>query len=151
MNDAYYTVAQIARMLHMHPKTIQRYIREGKLRAAKIGKSWRISGHDLSWFTEENSLSPDQAQRTFKPLERTKASAVIDIAADSKTDAQRMIRSLNAAMVSRPPEFGQVSLVTQYLEADNTVRVSLWGNLSFMAAVFSTMETYMKQVEEEAL
>ena len=151
MDKVYYSVAQIARILHMHPKTIQRYIREGKLRAVKIGKSWRISGHDLSRFTEENSLSPDQAQTTFKPQERAKASAVIDITTGSEADAQRMIRSLNAAMLSRPPEFVQVSLVTQYLEADSTVRVSLWGNLPFMAAVFSMVETYMKQVEEEAL
>ena len=31
----------------MHPKTIQKYIREGKLRAAKVGKSWRVTGHDI--------------------------------------------------------------------------------------------------------
>jgi excisionase family DNA binding protein len=42
-------------MLNIHPKTIQRYIREGKLRATKIGKGWRITGHDLSTFTESNS------------------------------------------------------------------------------------------------
>ncbi|WP_432765158.1 helix-turn-helix domain-containing protein, partial [Hungatella hominis] len=30
--DKYYTVEQVAELLTMHPKTIQRYIREGKLR-----------------------------------------------------------------------------------------------------------------------
>ena len=54
MNETYYSVEQVAQMLHMHPKTIQRYIREGRLRAAKIGKSWHISGHDLSSFVEAN-------------------------------------------------------------------------------------------------
>lgn len=38
MNKDYYTVNQISNMLNIHPKTIQRYIREGKLRAAKVGK-----------------------------------------------------------------------------------------------------------------
>ena len=52
MQETYYTVEQIAQMLQMHPKTVQRYIREGKLRAVKVGKGWRISGHDLSTFTE---------------------------------------------------------------------------------------------------
>jgi excisionase family DNA binding protein len=52
MNISYYTVDQIAELLHIHPKTIQRYIREGKLPASKIGKSWRVSGHDLSRFAE---------------------------------------------------------------------------------------------------
>jgi excisionase family DNA binding protein len=36
MDGKYYTVEQIAEMLQIHPKTIQRYIREGKLRANKI-------------------------------------------------------------------------------------------------------------------
>lgn len=55
MNKDYYTVDEISNMLNIHPKTIQRYIREGKLRAAKIGKSWRITGHDLSTFIENDS------------------------------------------------------------------------------------------------
>ena len=38
MIDNYYTVEQISGILNIHPKTIQRYIREGRLRAAKIGK-----------------------------------------------------------------------------------------------------------------
>jgi excisionase family DNA binding protein len=50
----YYTVQQISDMLDIHPKTIQRYIREGKLRASKVGKGWRITGHDLSTFVESN-------------------------------------------------------------------------------------------------
>ena len=48
--NTHYTVEQAAELLAMHPKTIQRYIREGKLRAAKIGKGWRIAGRDLSVF-----------------------------------------------------------------------------------------------------
>ena len=44
MQEKFYTVEDISKMLGMHPKTIQRYIREGKLRAAKVGKAWRISG-----------------------------------------------------------------------------------------------------------
>ncbi len=149
MLKAYYSVAQIARMLTMHPKTIQRYIREGKLRASKIGKSWRVTGYDLSRFTEENGLGGGEPQAATALRERARATAVIDIAAGSHTDAQRIIQSLNAAMVSKPPEYGQASLVTQYLEADGTVRLSLWGNLPFMTAVFTAVETYLKQFEEE--
>ncbi|NLT40483.1 MAG: helix-turn-helix domain-containing protein [Clostridiales bacterium] len=47
MSEEYYTVEQISKMLAIHPKTVQRYIREGRLRAAKIGKSRRVGGSDL--------------------------------------------------------------------------------------------------------
>jgi len=30
MNEKYYTVEEISEMLKIHPKTVQRYIREGK-------------------------------------------------------------------------------------------------------------------------
>ena len=43
MIEDYYTVEQISTMLKIHPKTVQRYIREGKLRATKIGKGWRVA------------------------------------------------------------------------------------------------------------
>lgn len=35
MEEKFFTVEEIGEMLKMHPKTIQRYIREGKLRAVK--------------------------------------------------------------------------------------------------------------------
>ena len=58
MNETYYSVEQISEMLHIHPKTVQRYIREGKLRAAKLGKSWRVTGHDLTPLTPITIIQP---------------------------------------------------------------------------------------------
>ena len=61
MDNTYFTVEQVSELLSLHPKTVQRYIREGKLRATKIGKGWRIAGHDLSVFTEN---APDIPQKS---------------------------------------------------------------------------------------
>ncbi|MDB2076923.1 helix-turn-helix domain-containing protein [Clostridium paraputrificum] len=47
----------MAEMLGMHHKTIRKFINEGKLRANKVGKQWRISSHDLSLFMEDNDVS----------------------------------------------------------------------------------------------
>ena len=41
--DEYYTVSQLAKIWKLHPITIRRYIREGKLNATKIGGRVRIS------------------------------------------------------------------------------------------------------------
>jgi len=149
MDDTFYSVEQIARMLHMHPKTIQRYIREGKLRAVKIGKGWRITGHDVSRFTEAHCASAGADAAPPPPEERTRASAVLDIAACGREDADRLVRHLNVAMHSKPPEYGRSSLVTQYLEEEHTLRLTLWGNLSFAAAVLTMAEQFLAQTEEE--
>ncbi len=149
MNNQYYTVDQISEMLSMHPKTIQRYIREGKLNATKIGKSWRISGHDLSRFTENNStVLSDKPADALEQL-RIKASAVIDIEVRNKDEANRIINSLTAAMNIKPPEYGQASMHAQFLEPDNTVRITLWGNIQFMSAILNSIEIFMDQQKEE--
>jgi len=148
MNNKYYTVDQIAQMFSMHPKTIQRYIREGKLYATKFGKSWRISGHDLSRFTEENRTVIEERSAADLTQIRVKASSVIDIEVHSKENADRIINSLTAAMNVKPPEYEQASLHAQFLESDNTVRLTLWGNIQFMSAILNAIEVFTQQKEE---
>ena len=145
MNVKYYTVEQISQMLSMHPKTIQRYIREGKLSATKIGNSWRVSGHDLSRFTEDNhNCSADHPTRDSKQ-ERIKASAVIDIQVSSNDEANRIINSLNAAMNVKPLEYGYATMHAQFLESDAIVRISLWGNIQFISATLNAIEVFSDQ------
>lgn len=139
MSNQFYTVEQIASMLDIHPKTIQRYIREGRLRAVKIGKSWRVSGHDLSQFTEsagnrDTKPGPDGNDRMT-----AEASAVIDIEVGGRDDAIRIMNALTAGLNAKPPEYGHSSMHTQYIEADSKVRVTLWGGVRFMAAVMDAI------------
>ena len=47
MSGSLYTVEQAAERLKLHPKTVLRMIREGRLKAARIGKAYRIAGDDL--------------------------------------------------------------------------------------------------------
>lgn len=137
MSRDYYTVEQISDMLNIHPKTIQRYIREGKLRAAKIGKSWRITGHDLSAFTEGGSYQPPASiSRLIRPIT---ASSVIDIMTDGKEDAIRIMNTLTASLNAKPPEYGRSSMQSQYIEREDMVRVTLWGEIRFMAIMMDTI------------
>ncbi|MDF3003239.1 MAG: binding domain protein excisionase family, partial [Bacillota bacterium] len=123
----YYTVDQISEMLDIHPKTIQRYIREGKLRATKIGKGWRVTGHDLSIFIQSNS--DDTSDREKQPDRKVIASSVIDVATYGKDDAIRIMNTLTAASNAKPPEYGQSSIQSQYIERENMVRITLWGDI----------------------
>jgi excisionase family DNA binding protein len=143
MQKDYYTVDQISEMLDIHPKTIQRYIREGKLRATKIGKSWRVTGHDLSVFMESNrNEMPGSENRQERSVI---ASSVIDIIAYGKEDAIRIMNALTAALNSKPPEYGQSSMQSQYIESEHTVRVTLWGDIRFMAVMMDAIVSLTQQ------
>jgi len=147
MSKDYYTVEQISEMLDIHPKTIQRYIREGRLRATKIGKSWRVTGHDLSVFVE--SASEERSGSGNRPARSVIASSVIDIIADGKEDAIRIMNTLTAALNAKPPEYGQSSLQSQYIERENMVRVTLWGDIRFMAVIMDTVASLTEQNKKE--
>jgi excisionase family DNA binding protein len=149
MANQYYTVEQISSMLDIHPKTIQRYIREGKLQAVKIGKGWRVSGHDLSAFTEGAGIRDEKIiQNGDRSLSAT-ASAVVDIEVGGRDDAIRITNALTAGLNAKPPEYGQSSMHTQFIEAENKVRITLWGSVRFMAAVMDAVDMLTEQNNEE--
>ena len=143
----YFTVEQISDMLDIHPKTIQRYIREGRLRATKIGKSWRVTGHDLSVFVESDG--DEVLGSGNQPARSVIASSVIDITAAGKEDAIRIMNTLTAALNAKPPEYGQSSMQSQYIERENMVRVTLWGDIHFMAVMMDTIAALTEQNKKE--
>lgn len=52
MLDSYVDALEIARNLKVHPETVRRLIREGKLPAIKFGNKWIIEKDQLSAFAQ---------------------------------------------------------------------------------------------------
>lgn len=144
--ERYYTVDKIAKMLSMHPKTIQRYIREDKLHAAKVGKSWQVSEQDLKVFMECSEISNDILS---KETHKTIASSVIDINVEDSNEAFDIEKYLMASMNKRSDEVNNSAIHTQYLELENKLRVTLWGSVAFMQSIFETLSVVIKNEETE--
>ena len=140
MQETYYTVEQISQMLQMHPKTVQRYIREGKLRAVKVGKGWRVSGHDLSVFTE----SAPQAGETPTAI----VSCVADVYAADKAAAIRLVNTLTAGLNSKPASYGKSSMQTQYIPEEQKLRVTLYGGARIVAIMLDAIAMLTEEPEE---
>lgn len=142
----YYTVDEIANMLSMHPKTIQRYIREDKLHAKKVGKSWRIYEQDLKVFMECSNITSDIMPQTSN---KTVASSVVDINVTDSNEAFDIEKYLMASMNSRSGEVSNSAIHIQYLESENKLRVTLWGCVSFMKDIFGILSVVLKSDEME--
>lgn len=50
--DKLYDLQEVANILQVHIDTVRRYIKSGALRAAKIGKAYRVQEKDLQAFIE---------------------------------------------------------------------------------------------------
>ncbi|MBB6482070.1 helix-turn-helix domain-containing protein [Spirochaeta isovalerica] len=129
MKETWYTVSQAAELLQLHEKTVQRFIREGKLTAAKVGRSYRISGHELSVFTgdvvdETPQYTPPGAELKEKP----QASAVVDCFVGGKDQAMRISNTINAVMNSKLPEDGKGRFDFIYYEEEQKGKIILYGS-----------------------
>ena len=60
-NHTLLTPEQVARILQVHVLTVYSYIRQGRLDAIRLGRSYRIMPKDLTRFIETNRIKNQQA------------------------------------------------------------------------------------------
>ncbi len=159
MEDQFYTIDKIAEILGMHHKTIRKFITEGKLGANKVGKQWRISGHDLSIFMEKNNVSINNKKiseesnidfLTNGEVKDTKnqkvnVSTVVDINDVDKEEYFRISNTLIALMNCKDSKMGKSTINMKYDEKVNRLRVLLWGNVSFIEGMLSSISMLVEQ------
>ena len=99
MEDKLYTVEQVAERLGLHVKTVRNYVREGRLKAVRIGKSYRVAAGDLAGLTGQPvaSLEPEPARRQ----RHAEVSSVVEVDAVSPSLADRVTNLLVGASQSR--------------------------------------------------
>ncbi len=95
MEQDLYSVEQVSQMLNLHVKTVRNYVREGRLRAVRIGKQYRISGEDLAALTGRPAVlfKPEPVRRT----RHVEVSSIVEIDAVSPDTANRLL-TLGAAI-----------------------------------------------------
>lgn len=146
MQEKFYTIDKVAEMLGMHHKTIRKFIAEGRLRANKVGKQWRISGHDLSIFVESNNInignrtkvedaeinfSTNESESTHK-ANKVNVSTVIDIHEIDIDEHRRISNMLLAAMNTKDPKMNHSTINLKHYEKENNLKVMLWGDIEFV-------------------
>lgn len=60
INDTFYTRQEVARLLNIHPMTVYREIKRGKLKAYRVANDFRISKTDLEAYMADNKVKPEQ-------------------------------------------------------------------------------------------
>ena len=50
-----YTLEEIAELLHITRRTLYTYVKEGKLKAVKVGKYWRVTEKNLEEFLNKGT------------------------------------------------------------------------------------------------
>ena len=93
MTQDLYSVEQVAERLGLHVKTVRNYVREGRLKAVRIGKQYRIAREDLEAMTGHPEPPPEPVGRT----RHVEVSSIVEIDAISREAANHLSMSLVSA------------------------------------------------------
>src|SRR3569833_4175374 len=114
MSEEVYTVEQRAERLKPHPKTVLRFIRDGRLRAVKVGKSYRILRSDLEAMT--GAVRGEGASTA-------RVTSIVDIPDVDADLAQRLARQLPAMRMGQTTPADPMSLDVAYDPARRHLKV----------------------------
>jgi len=66
----YITVQEAAEILSIKPRTVTKYLTQGQLKGAKMGRMWRLDEQDVHRFFEEiKARTAEAIQKGAKPDE----------------------------------------------------------------------------------
>ena len=134
MTEQLYSVEEVAERLGLHVKTVRNYIIEGRLKAVKIGKQYRISRSDLEAMTGRPEPPPEPVRR-----ERyIEVSSIVEIDAISPEAANRLTTSMIGSAQG-------VRIETIYDAARARMKIVLVGSMEMNAAYFKMIQTILEQ------
>jgi excisionase family DNA binding protein len=139
--DSLLSVEQVAQILKLHVRTVRHYVREGRLRAVRIGKQYRIALTDLESFTGGALEAHDE--RVLGRANRVQVSTVVTVEGVTGELANRMTNSLMAT-AGGPRAPGQsLAVSTAYDVEEDRLRILLASDLPMLRSVLGLIETVL--------
>ena len=144
MDKMMYSVNEIAEILELHPKTVQRFIREGKLKARKIGRAWKINVDDFKEYAHAELAETESQNTDENPTsaiaDRLTVSAVIELHEAGDTEAARISNTLIAVLNGKDPAWGKARYDYIYQPETGTARFILYGSPLFISSIMKMLE-----------
>ncbi len=137
-----YSVDQVADRLGLHVRTVRAYVREGRLKAVRVGKQYRIAAEDLEALTglPASTFEP-------KPVPRTRfveASSIIEIDAISPEGATRVTNNLLGA-AKNPDREQPLRVESIYNETRAHLKVIVTGGLDETAWMLRLLKASLEK------
>jgi excisionase family DNA binding protein len=133
MSEELYSVEQVADRLGLHVKTVRNYVREGRLKAVRIGKQYRIARQDLEAMTGRPEPPPEPVRRT----RHVEVSSIVEIDAISPETANRLMTSLIGGAKG-------IRIETIYNAERGHMKIILVGGMDSNASYFKLIDLILE-------
>ncbi|MFF1556557.1 helix-turn-helix domain-containing protein [Streptomyces sp. NPDC058279] len=121
-----YSVGEVAERLGLHVRTVRAYVREGRLKAVRIGKQYRIAREDFEAFTAGASGGPAPGAGT--PRGHVEVSSIVEIDAIGPDAASRLGTLVTAAGRSPRDTPEPLRVQTLYDKERARMKIVILGN-----------------------
>jgi len=140
MTSSLYSAEQVAEMLNLHVKTVRRYVRDGRLKAKRIGKEYRITRADLEAFAGEVRPAEKEVPRTRHVI----ASSIVDVDAISPRESDRVTTMIMASLNARRGEGDFPRVDSIYYPEQGRLRVTITASLVLTCELIQMIDVLLK-------
>lgn len=142
MTEDLYSVEQVASLLGLHVKTVRGYVRDGRLKAVRIGKQYRIARADLAELT--GGAIPTPLRESTARHRHAEVSSIVRIDAVSAATASRISTLLTGAANTRTGEGPLLRLDTVYDQERASLKVIVLGDLETSAELLKLVNVVLE-------
>ena len=152
MSEEVYTVEQFAERLKLHPKTVLRFIRDGRLRAVKVGKSYRILRTEMEAMT---GVAPGAYRIAGEEMEAMigrrggpsaiRVTSIVDFAQVTPDRAQYLARTLPSLRTGQSAGSDLMNLSVAYDPATRGLKIVIVGSPGDTAAMLKMIDVLAEE------
>jgi excisionase family DNA binding protein len=135
MSEHFYTLEQVAERLGLHVRTVRAYVRDGRLKAVRIGKQYRVTPADLEALT---GTLPRRARHVD-------VSSIVAIDALPPEKASRIAAALAASAKSRDASDAPLRIDTIHDAERARLKVILTGSLATITVLLKFIDVMLEQ------
>lgn len=136
MSQHLLSVDQAATRLGLHQKTVLRYIHDGRLKATRVGKAYRIQPADLDAFAGVPVAPP--------ALRSARVTSIVEISDLSARDSSRIVTALQALLTGRDQEAAPMRLDSAYDTECRQLKLVLIGAPGETSIVIAFLDKLME-------
>ena len=142
MNETLYSVDQVAELLGLHVKTVRNYVRDGRLKAVRIGKQYRIARADLEELTGGPVAAP--ARETVRRVRRVEVTGIVQVDAIDPDTMNRLSTLLMGSIQNRP-DAERLRLQTIYDEERGAMKIIIVGGPADCAELIRLVDVFLER------
>ncbi|HEY1178797.1 MAG TPA: helix-turn-helix domain-containing protein [Phytomonospora sp.] len=143
MSAPLYSVDQVAELLGLHVKTVRNYVRDGRLKATRIGKQYRIARADLEDFT--GTAAPASVREDASLIRTVDVSAVVQVEAIGRDEVSWLANTITGHSLGPAPNGERLRVENVYDEERAVLRIIVHGGPGRCAALLELIDTLLKE------